>query len=243
MRVDVLTIFPSMFAPVLGESMTGIAQERGFLDLHVHDLRDWTHDLHRTVDDAPYGGGPGMVMKCEPIFEAIEAISKMAPVPPHIIFLAPIGTPFAHAAARELSHHERILLVCGRYEGFDERVLTLADEIISIGDYVMSGGELGAMVIVDAVTRLIPGVLGDAESTVDESFVDGLLEYPHYTRPAEFRGMSVPDVLLSGDHAKIERWRREQSWERTTQLRPDLVSSGAANLTKEGSEKGATSER
>ena len=223
MRVDILTIFPEMFAPVLDVSMLGIAQKRGHLEVHTHDLRDWTHDFHRTVDDEPYGGGPGMVMKCEPIFEAVEAIVGMDARKPEIIFLAPTGAPFKQSIATELADRERLLLVCGRYEGFDERTFALADRTISIGDYVLTGGELGALVIIDAVTRLIDGVLGHAQSAHDESFSDGLLEYPHYTRPSNFRGEEVPAVLLSGNHKEIDRWRRQQSEERTRLLRPDLL--------------------
>jgi len=223
MRVDILTIFPEMFAPVLDVSMLGIAQDKGLLEVHTHNLRDWTHDFHRTVDDEPYGGGPGMVMKCEPIFEAVEAIVAMDARTPEVIFLAPIGAPFNQELARDLSQCERILFVCGRYEGFDERVYALADRIISIGDYVLTGGELGALVVIDAITRLLPGVLGHDESAQDESFSDGLLEYPHYTRPSTFRGDEVPAILLSGNHGEIEKWRREQAKARTRELRPDLL--------------------
>jgi len=223
MRVDILTIFPEMFAPVLDVSMLGIAQEKGLLEVHTHDLREWTHDLHKTVDDDPYGGGPGMVMKCEPIFEAVESIVAMDPRKPEVVFLTPIGSSFKQKIARELSTFERLLLVCGRYEGFDDRVYTLADRIVSIGDYVLTGGELGALVIIDAVTRLLPGVLGHDESAQDESFNDGLLEYPHYTRPSSFRGDEVPAILLSGNHGEIDKWRREQAYIRTRELRPDLL--------------------
>jgi tRNA (guanine37-N1)-methyltransferase len=212
-----------MFEAPMSASMLGIAREKGHLDLHVHDLRDWTHDRHRTTDDCPYGGGPGMVMKPEPVFEAVRAIRDMDPAAPHTIFLAPVGRRFDQACARELSARERLLFVCGRYEGFDERILTLADEILSIGDYVLTGGELAAMVVADATVRLLPGVLGHEDSITDESFSEGLLEYPQYTRPAEFEGMMVPDVLLSGDHARIARWRREQAILRTARVRPELL--------------------
>ena len=228
MRVDILTIFPELFAPMLSVSMMGRAQEAGLLEVVTHDLRDWTDDVHRSVDDEPYGGGPGMVMKCEPIFSAVEAIKDFDERPAKVVFLAPTGTPFTQAMARELSTGERLLLVCGRYEGFDERVYTLADAIVSIGDYVLTGGEIPALVIIDAVTRLIPGVLGHDESALDESFSDGLLEYPHYTRPSSFRGVAVPEILLSGNHAQIEAWRREQSRQRTRQRRPDLLECGEA---------------
>ena len=223
MIVDILTIFPEMFPAPMGTSMLGLAQERGALTLRIHDLRDWTHDRHRSTDDAPYGGGAGMVMKPEPIFEAVEAIQALGPAAATVVFLTPVGSVFSQAIAQDLSTHERLLLVCGRYEGFDERVLGLANLRISLGDYVLTGGELPAMVLTDAIVRLLPGVLGDETSAVDESFAEGLLEYPQYTRPAEFRGERVPDVLLSGDHARIARWRREQAVRLTARLRPDLL--------------------
>lgn len=224
MRIDVLTIFPDMFAGPMGESMIGIAQEKGLLDLAVHDIRDWTHDKHRTTDDAPYGGGPGMVMKPEPLFAAVRDVTQRHASAPHVVFLTPVGEVLTQSLAHELAEHERLLFVCGRYEGFDERALTLADRLLSIGDYVLTGGELPAMVTIDAVTRLIPGVLGHENSTTDESFAEHLLEYPQYTRPPEFEGLRVPEVLRSGDHARIAAWRREQSLRRTTRLRPDLLS-------------------
>lgn len=229
MRIDVLTIFPEMFEGPMAASMMGLAREKGALELHLHDLRDWTHDNHRTTDDAPYGGGPGMVMKPEPIFEAVRAIAAMAPEDPYVIFLAPTGRRFTQALAEENGSRERVLLVCGRYEGFDERVMSLADDVLSIGDYVLTGGELPAMVYMDAVVRLLPGVLGHENSTADESFTEGLLEYPQYTRPPEFEGMAVPDVLLSGNHARIAAWRREQAVLRTAAVRPDLLET--ADLT------------
>ncbi len=230
-RIDVLTIFPEMFEGPMSASMMGLAREKGALDLHVHDLRDWTTDNHRTTDDSPYGGGPGMVMKPEPIFAAVRAIAAMAPERPHVIFLAPVGRPFSQRIAEQSVAQERILLVCGRYEGFDERVMTLADDVLSIGDYVLTGGELPAMVYMDAVVRLLPGVLGHENSTTDESFTAGLLEYPQYTRPPEFQGMAVPDVLLSGNHALIAGWRRTQAVMRTARWRPDLIET--ADLTAE----------
>lgn len=223
MRVDILSLFPEMFPSIFDASMLGIAQKKGILDLHYHNLRDWTSDIHRKVDDEPYGGGAGMVMKCQPIFDAIESIQQMDEAHALTIFFTPTGKPFVQSAAQSLSHEARLLLVCGRYEGFDERTLTLADMQISIGDYVLTGGELAAMVVVDAVTRLIPGVLGHQDSAIDESFSDGMLEYPHYTRPASFRGLDVPDVLLSGNHAAIKQWRENQSTKRTQELRPDLL--------------------
>jgi len=221
MKIDVLTLFPGMFPGPLDESIIKRACESGRLQLGVHDLRDYTHDRHRTVDDRPFGGGPGMLLKAEPLFEAVEALRGEKT---RVILTSPAGRPFRQEIARELAGEKHVLLVCGSYEGFDERVRqSLADDEISIGDYVLTNGALPAMVIVDAVTRLLPGVLGDDESSQDESFSGCLLEYPQYTRPAEFRGMSVPEVLLSGDHAAIERWRREQARMRTGQRRPDLL--------------------
>lgn len=207
----------------MSTSMIGLARERGVLDLHTHDLRDYAHDKHRSTDDYPYGGGPGMVMKPEPIFEAVETVSAACEQRPTVVFFTPAGEKFEQRHARELSCRSRLLLVCGRYEGFDERVMQLADLDLSIGDYVLTGGELPAMVVVDAVTRLLPGVLGDSESAVDESFSQGLLEYPQYTRPPVFRGQEVPPVLRSGDHGAVARWRREQSLIKTARVRPDLL--------------------
>jgi len=223
MRIDILTIFPELFEHTLAISLIGRARKAGILEIAVHDLRDWTDDVHRTVDDEPYGGGPGMVMKCEPIFSAVEEIVALDERAPLIVFLAPVGTPFEQRIARELAGVKRLVLVCGRYEGFDERTFTLADRIISIGDYVLTGGEIPALVVIDAISRLIPGVVGDSASIEDESFSDGRLEYPHYTRPSSFRGLPVPEILLSGNHGEIERWRCEQSLERTRQRRPDLL--------------------
>ncbi len=221
MKIDVLTLFPGMFPGPLDESIIKRACESGRLRLGIRDLRDYTHDRYRKVDDRPFGGGPGMLMKPEPLFEAVEALRGEKT---RVILTSPAGRPFRQEIAQELAGEEHLLLVCGSYEGFDERVREcLADDELSIGDYVLTNGALPAMVIIDAVTRLLPGVLGDDESSVDESFSDGLLEYPQYTRPAEFRGMSVPEVLLSGDHAAIERWRREQARMRTGQRRPDLL--------------------
>jgi tRNA (guanine37-N1)-methyltransferase len=221
MKIDVLTLFPGMFPGPLDESIIKRAFESGRLRLGIRDLRDFTHDRHRKVDDRPFGGGPGMLMKPEPMFEAVEALRGEKT---RVILTSPAGRPFRQGIARELAAEEHLLLICGSYEGFDERVREcLADDELSIGDYVLTNGALPAMVIIDSVTRLLPGVLGDDESSVDESFSDGLLEYPQYTRPAEFRGMNVPEVLLSGDHAAIERWRREQARLRTGQRRPDLL--------------------
>jgi tRNA (guanine37-N1)-methyltransferase len=220
MRIDVLTLFPEMFAGPLDVSMVARARKSGLLDLQIRNLRDWTHDRHKTVDDRPFGGGPGMVLKPEPIFEAVEALAGEKS---RVVMMAPTGRSFTQAIARELAQSEHLLFLCGSYEGFDERIRTLIHDELSIGDYVLTNGGLPAMVVIDAVTRLIPGVLGDDESATDESFSHGLLEYPHYTRPAEFRGMKVPEVLMSGNHAEIEKWRREQARRRTAQHRPDFL--------------------
>jgi tRNA (guanine37-N1)-methyltransferase len=221
MKIDVLTLFPAMFAGPLDESIIMRARKKGLLDLKVHDLRQWTHDRHKTVDDRPFGGGPGMLMKPEPIFEAVESLRREQT---KVILLSPGGRKFDQEIARELAQQTDLLLVTGHYEGFDERVRTgLADDELSIGDYVLTNGALPAMVVIDAVTRLLPGVLGDDESSRDESFSHGLLEYPQYTRPVEFRGMKAPDVLVSGNHAEIEKWRREQAKLRTRERRPDLL--------------------
>lgn len=221
MKIDVLTLFPGMFSGPLDESIVKRAREAGLLTLGIHNLRDWTHDRHKTVDDRPFGGGPGMLLKPEPIFEAVE---KLADEKTKVILLCPQGRKFDQNVARELSQAEHLLLVCGSYEGFDERIReALADDELSIGDFVLTNGALPAMVVVDAVTRLLPGVLGDDDSAKDESFSQGMLEHPHYTRPAEFRGMKVPDVLLSGNHAEIAKWREQQSRVRTSARRPDLT--------------------
>ena len=222
MIIETLSTFPDMYASVMGASMMRIAQEKGILEFHAHDLRDWTHDRHRTTDDEPYGGGDGLVMKCAPIFEAYEDICSRASKP-YTIFLAPQGRRFDDAAACELAKQDHLLFICGHYEGIDERAYTLADEVISLGDYVLTSGELASMVVIDAVVRKLPGVLGAETGALGESFADGLLEYPQYTRPANFNGMEVPAVLLSGNHSAVDRWRREQSLERTYRLRPDLL--------------------
>ena len=220
MKIDVLTLFPEMSVGPLDVSMVARARKAGLLELQVRNLRDWTHDRHKTVDDRPFGGGPGMVLKPEPIFEAVEALASDQT---QIIMVAPTGRPFTQAVARELAQEQHLLFLCGSYEGFDERIRTLIDDELSIGDYVLTNGGLPAMVIIDTVARLIPGVLGHEESAQDESFSQGLLEYPHYTRPAEFRGMKVPDVLVSGNHAEIAKWRIEQAKLRTKEQRPDLI--------------------
>lgn len=281
MIIETLSTFPDMYESVMGASMMRIAQEKGILDFKAYDLRDWTHDRHRTTDDEPYGGGDGLVMKCAPIFEAYESLcaatgkgSIAAPAEPaqgegasdvagqipgdssgagqapgegsasaaaeqtlsdvsaaadqagskpYTIFLAPQGRRFDDACACELAKQDRLLFICGHYEGIDERAYTLADEVISLGDYVLTSGELASMVVIDAVVRKLPGVLGAETGALGESFADGLLEYPQYTRPASFNGMEVPAVLLSGNHGAVDRWRREQSLERTLRLRPDLL--------------------
>lgn len=271
MLIETLSTFPHMYDSVMGESMMKRAQEKGILEFRAHDLRDWTHDRHRTTDDDPYGGGAGLVMKCDPIFEAVEAIlgkefveaelasamgesapgglassstmvefggdagcpDRASSAAPQIVFLAPQGRPFDDAYADKLAAADHLLFICGHYEGIDERVYTLADHVISLGDYVLTSGELASMVVIDAAVRKLPGVLGAAEGPVDESFTSGLLEYPQYTRPADFRGMRVPEVLTSGNHAAIARWRREQSLARTAAARPDLIAAAevAGRLT------------
>ncbi|HOX00793.1 MAG TPA: tRNA (guanosine(37)-N1)-methyltransferase TrmD [Candidatus Paceibacterota bacterium] len=225
MKIDVLTLFPGMFAGPLDESIVQRARQAGLVEIRIHNLRDFTHDRHKTVDDRPFGGGPGMLLKPEPLFEAIE---HLAGEDTRVILLAPAGRTFCQATARHLAQEPHLLLVCASYEGIDERVCqALIDDEISIGDYVLTSGALPAMVVIDAVTRLIPGALGDENSAGNESFSEGLLEYPQYTRPAEYRGMRVPDVLLSGHHAEIEKWRREQSRQRTLRRRPDLLDRAA----------------
>ena len=214
LRFDVVTLFPEIFQPVFRAGVVGRAIDRGLLELHPHDLREHTHDRHRQVDDVPYGGGPGMVLKPEPLFEAIEAIRAENRGP--VILLEPWGEPFTQQIARELAAEPGLVIVCGRYEGIDDRVReSLADREISIGDYVLSGGEIPAMVVIDAVSRLLPGVLGDEESLSGDSFTADLLGHPQYTRPAEFRGLRVPEVLLSGNHREIEAWRQAQARRRT----------------------------
>ena len=240
MRIDTLSVFPQVFEGPLSAvdtSIVGRARKSSLLELVNHDLRDWTHDRHRTTDDEPFGGGQGLLMKAEPIFEALDELVggalagasdsvPMANMPtPEIIFFAPFGRAFDQQMARELAEQPHLILVCGRYEGIDERAFTRADRIISIGDFILTGGELAAMCVIDAVCRLLPGALGDASSALEESFTDSLLEYPQYTRPATYRGLAVPEVLLSGNHALIKQWRREQSIIRTARHRPDLLAS------------------
>ncbi|MBC7263429.1 MAG: tRNA (guanosine(37)-N1)-methyltransferase TrmD [Chloroflexi bacterium] len=223
MRFDILTLFPGLFAGIFEESIVKRAIESGLVSIHLHNIRDYTTDKHHITDDMPYGGGGGMVMKPEPIFRAVEAVMADGPAGP-IILLSPQGRLFTQEMALELAAQPRLVLICGRYEGVDERVrLHLATDEISIGDYVLSGGEIPAMVIVEAVTRLLPSALGDPMATLRDSYAEGLLEHPHYTRPAEFRGHRVPEVLLSGNHAEIVRWRRRESLRRTLERRPDLL--------------------
>ena len=228
MRIDVVTIFPGIFESPLRESLLGRAIEAGLLDVRVHDLRDYTMDRHKVVDDMPFGGGPGMVLKPEPVFAAVERIRSERGSPDAVLLTSPDGERFTHRIAERLSALDHIVVLCGRYEGVDERVRTgLATEALSIGDYVLSGGELPALVIVDGVARLVPGVVGDESSVARDTFARGLLDYPQYTRPAEFRGMGVPPVLLSGHHGEIERWRRREALARTLERRPDLLASAA----------------
>lgn len=226
MIIETLSVFPEMFEVPMGISMMGIARRKGILDFRAHDLRSWTHDRHRTTDDEPYGGGQGQLMKCEPVFEALDELTspeRTGGERPLVVFFTPCGEPFDQGMALQLSLQEHVIFVCGRYEGFDERVYTRADRCISLGDYVLTGGELPAMVVTDAVVRLLPGVLGDEGSSVEESFADGLLEFPQYTRPSSYDGLDVPSVLLSGDHAAVAAWRRRMSIRRTARLRPDLL--------------------
>ena len=223
-KVDVITIFPKMVEAALEEGVVARARESGILDLRVRDLREHTTDRHRTVDDVPYGGGPGMVMKPAPIFEAMDAVVAERGKPDAVVLMTPQGRRFTHAEAERLSRMSHVAIICGRYEGVDERVAqALVTDELSIGDYVLTGGDLPAQVVIDAVVRLVPGVVGDAASVAGDSFADGWLDCPHYTRPAEFRGLTVPDVLMSGHHGEIEQWRRRERMRRTLQRRPDLI--------------------
>jgi tRNA (guanine37-N1)-methyltransferase len=228
-RFDIVTIFPEFFASPLAVGLLGKAGERGLVQVRCHDLRRWTHDRHRTVDDAPFGGGVGMVMRPEPWFEALDEL--LAEGPAHVVLLAPDGRRLDQAGAVRLAGEQRVILCCGRYEGVDERVRTRVDEVLSVGDFVLAGGETAALVVLDAVARLLPGVMGNACSSADESFAHGLLEYPQYTRPASYRGLEVPQVLRSGNHGAVARWRRERAIERTRRLRPELLES--ADLSQE----------
>lgn len=226
MRLDILTLFPGIFPGFVGESIPKIAQEKGAMEIHIHNIRDWTQNKHGKVDDRPFGGGPGMVMACQPVIEAVDAVRGMASPAGRLFFLTPEGRRLDQNVANELAAEERILLVCGRYEGFDERIFDiLQPERISLGDFVLSGGEIAAMAVADAIIRLLPGVLGDPASAVEDSFAPGvnLLDHPHYTQPAEYRGLAVPEILRSGDHAKIAAWRKEKAVAKTRQYRPDLL--------------------
>ncbi len=232
MRIDILTLFPGMFEAVLKESIIGRAAEKQLVELQFHNIRDYSENKHRKVDDYPYGGGLGMIMQCQPIFAAVEDIKTKLGKKPYTILMSPQGRTFDQAKAKEFSSCENLMIICGHYEGIDERVTdALVDEEVSIGDFVLTGGEIAAMAVVDSTCRLIPGVLKEDASYMDESFGEGLLEYPQYTRPPEFMGMEVPEVLLSGHHENIEKWRRYQSLKRTLEKRPELLSQ--AVLTKE----------
>jgi tRNA (guanine37-N1)-methyltransferase len=228
MKFDIVTIFPRMVEAGVAEGVVARGVERGLLDIQVHDLRDYTSDRHRSVDDVPYGGGPGMVMKPEPLARAVEAIRSRRGDPDTVVLLSPQGRRFTQAEATRMSGLRHVALLCGRYEGMDERIRTLvATEELSIGDYVLSGGELPALVVVDAISRLVPGVVGDSRSVEEDSFSRGLLDHPHYTRPAEFSGHKVPDVLLSGHHEQVRRWRRKTAIQRTLERRPELIDTAA----------------
>lgn len=232
MRIDVITLFPAMFEGVLSESMLRIAREKNILEAALTNPRDFTADKHKTVDDRPYGGGPGMVLKCKPLVDSVRHVRTQAPeIPGRLLLMCPRGRKLDQVFARELSAEPRLILIAPHYEGYDERILELLKpECVSIGDFVLTGGELPALVLIDAVVRLLPGVLGDESSAHCESFAPGnagLLEYPQYTRPAEFEGLSVPEILLSGDHAKVDAWRREQAERLTRELRPDLLQAAA----------------
>ena len=235
MRFDVITIFPRIVEAGLAEGIVGRARERGLIDVTVRNLRDFTTDRHHVVDDVPFGGGPGMVMKPEPFFAAIEAVEAERGKAGTVVLLTPAGRPFTQSEAERFAARSHLVLLCGRYEGVDERVRErwVTDEV-SIGDYVLSGGEVPALVVIDAVSRLVPGVVGDEQSVEGDSFVRGLLDYPHYTRPAEFAGQQVPEVLLSGHHAEIRRWRRQQALRRTWERRPDLLASAQLDEEERG---------
>jgi tRNA (guanine37-N1)-methyltransferase len=224
MKFDILTLFPELCASPLAGSILGRASDRGLIEVRAHNLRDWAEGRHQVTDDVPYGGGDGMVMKPEPVARALEELRRESPGA-RVLLMTPQGRPFRQCDAQQLKDVPALIFVCGRYEGFDERIRTLVDDEYSLGDFVLTGGELAAMVMIDAIARLVPGVLGNAGSAVTDSFADGLLEHPHYTRPVEFNGMRVPDVLLSGHHAEIARWRRRQQLQRTLERRPDLLES------------------
>lgn len=235
MRIDIITLFPSMFRGPFDESIIKRARKKGILEINLHDLREFTDDKHRTVDDLPYGGGAGMVMKPEPLFRATEKVKEAFCLSCKVILLSPQGQPFAQEKAKELAKQEALILLCGHYQGVDERVREhLIDEEISVGDFVLTGGELAAMVMVDAIARMLPGVLGCEDSARQDSFYQTLLDYPHYTRPAEFRGWKVPGILISGNHQKIREWRKKKKLENTFKKRPDLLK--IAELSREEEE-------
>jgi tRNA (guanine37-N1)-methyltransferase len=226
MQFDILTLFPEIFSSYVSQSLLSKAIESGLVQIDLHDIRNWTLDKHQRVDDRPYGGGPGMVMQVEPVVECVEAVQKTGEIPGNLIMLTPTGKPLNQRLVEELVQHPRHILLCGRYEGFDQRVVDILSPLeISIGDYILNGGEVGAMALIDSMIRLVPGVLGDEQSSQDDSFSTGnrLLEFPHYTRPRDFRGHTVPEVLLSGDHGAIAQWRQEQSLQRTRERREDLL--------------------
>lgn len=234
MQIDILTLFPEMFPNVLNSSILQRAQDKGAMNYRLINFREYTDNKHHKVDDYPYGGGAGMVLAPQPVFDAVEAITTNKQTKPRIVLMCPQGEPFTQAKAEELAQEEHLIFICGHYEGFDERIRThLATDEISIGDYILTGGELGAMVVIDSVVRLLPGVLGNEQSAPADSFSMGLLEHPHYTRPANFRGLTVPDVLLSGNHAKINEWRKKESLRRTYERRKDLL----ANIELSPAEK------
>jgi len=237
MRFDILTLFPDMFHGYLGQSLLCKAIEKGLVDVTIHNLRDWTRDKHKSVDDRPFGGGPGMVIKVQPVVEGVEAVQRLGESPGHVALLTPQGRTLSQRVVEQLAGMRRLVLLCGRYEGFDQRVIDiLSPDEISIGDYVLNGGEVAAMVLIDAVIRLVPGVLGDQQSCHDDSFSRGnrWLEFAQYTRPRDFRGYRVPDILLSGDHEKIALWRREQSFLKTRQRRADLLDDASDRGPRDG---------
>ena len=229
MHFEIVSTIPQVFAPYLDTSILGRAQKKQVFTYEAYDLHDWSQDKHKKVDDYTFGGGQGLLMKPDPIFDAVEQIAASKATKPCVVLFSPVGKPYTQACAERLAGEERVIFVCGRYEGMDERVYTLADEVYSLGDYVLTGGELAAMAVIDSVVRLLPGGLGNDKSAEDESFSDGLLEYAQYTRPATFRDMEVPEVLLSGNHGEVDKWRRKSSIERTAKWRPDLLA--AAELT------------
>lgn len=234
MKIDILSLFPDMFEGVFGSSILKKAADKGAVSYQVTDFRDFSLDKHKAVDDYPYGGGAGMVLKPQPIFDAVSHIREKSDPEPRVILLCPQGETFSQKKAEELSEEEHLIFICGHYEGYDERIRQhIVTDELSIGDYVLTGGELAAMVVVDSVVRLLPGVLGNEDSAVKDSFSNGLLEHPHYTRPADFRGMKVPEVLLSGNHQKIEEWREEQSMARTKERRPDMMEDYLSSEEKE----------